>query len=550
MAILKIKDADGEYTIIPAIRGEKGIGIESITKTKTEGLVDTYTIVYSDKTTQNFTITNGKIPVVGEDYWTEADKEAIVQEVLDNIDIGDENIGPDSLSIYTETELIETNTYELDEEQSVIIHNSELLTGDVYYKINYDNEFYYLKPKKFGGHIYLGNPYVSPECLMLWGDDFLGEIPESSEPFCVINIPNYEKTYLFGLDYEEHIFGLSYLSININSLDENITDFIGVNIMPETEFTDPSSFGFWDGMECIYFTAIKNPIKAGEEYFINFNGIEKKIVSEYSNVDEMFGYSGIILKSLDPEIEIEYLPAGYSYDPKYNLIISSSSITSDIEVGAGFDMNSFTLGIYKKINNKYLDINVDQVITLDKAKVGQIPFVRETNESNKPTKWQAITLPDYRDFFEDMSSNFDTETVSGVIEELDYLPVMNYLDVGKEYKIIHNGLIYYCKVQEYAGQVFLGNPFVSNTSLGFFEGYDLNISDYPQVPFFIINQKIDEFEAQVYFNEGGNHTLAFKQVDLKLPSQYININNFSSVEMIATLEDGTTKTLKLLGEVV
>lgn len=34
--------------------------IVSITKTKTEGNVDTYTITYSDKTTFNFTVTNGK----------------------------------------------------------------------------------------------------------------------------------------------------------------------------------------------------------------------------------------------------------------------------------------------------------------------------------------------------------------------------------------------------------------------------------------------------------------------------------------------------------
>lgn len=37
-----------------------GVGIESITKTKTEGLIDTYTITYSDGQTSNYTVTNGK----------------------------------------------------------------------------------------------------------------------------------------------------------------------------------------------------------------------------------------------------------------------------------------------------------------------------------------------------------------------------------------------------------------------------------------------------------------------------------------------------------
>ena len=40
-------------------KGDTGKGIASITKTSTEGLVDTYTITYTDNTTSTFTITNG-----------------------------------------------------------------------------------------------------------------------------------------------------------------------------------------------------------------------------------------------------------------------------------------------------------------------------------------------------------------------------------------------------------------------------------------------------------------------------------------------------------
>ena len=41
------------------VKGPSGKGITSITKTGTSGLVDTYTILYSDNTTSTFTVTNG-----------------------------------------------------------------------------------------------------------------------------------------------------------------------------------------------------------------------------------------------------------------------------------------------------------------------------------------------------------------------------------------------------------------------------------------------------------------------------------------------------------
>lgn len=41
----------------------KGVGITSITKTNTSGLIDTYTITYNDNTTTTFTVTNGTTPV-------------------------------------------------------------------------------------------------------------------------------------------------------------------------------------------------------------------------------------------------------------------------------------------------------------------------------------------------------------------------------------------------------------------------------------------------------------------------------------------------------
>lgn len=44
----------------PGADGADGVGIDSITKTGTSGLVDTYTITYTDSTTSTFTVTNGK----------------------------------------------------------------------------------------------------------------------------------------------------------------------------------------------------------------------------------------------------------------------------------------------------------------------------------------------------------------------------------------------------------------------------------------------------------------------------------------------------------
>lgn len=49
------------------VAGEDGRGIENITKTSTSGLVDTYTITYTDATTSTFTVTNGAAGAQGAD---------------------------------------------------------------------------------------------------------------------------------------------------------------------------------------------------------------------------------------------------------------------------------------------------------------------------------------------------------------------------------------------------------------------------------------------------------------------------------------------------
>ena len=56
---ITITDADGSH-IVDVMDGTDGRGIVSVEKTGTAGLVDTYTITYTDGTTATFTVTNGK----------------------------------------------------------------------------------------------------------------------------------------------------------------------------------------------------------------------------------------------------------------------------------------------------------------------------------------------------------------------------------------------------------------------------------------------------------------------------------------------------------
>lgn len=63
MSILKIKDANNNFVDVPSIKGR---GISSIQKTSTSGLVDTYTITYTDGTTSTFNITNGEKGDIGD----------------------------------------------------------------------------------------------------------------------------------------------------------------------------------------------------------------------------------------------------------------------------------------------------------------------------------------------------------------------------------------------------------------------------------------------------------------------------------------------------
>lgn len=79
--VFKYRLPNGQWVSIPVIRGQKGVGIENISKTNTEGLVDTYTITYTDGTTSVFTVTNGK---GGVDSYKKSETDQLLAGKADN----------------------------------------------------------------------------------------------------------------------------------------------------------------------------------------------------------------------------------------------------------------------------------------------------------------------------------------------------------------------------------------------------------------------------------------------------------------------------------
>lgn len=72
-----------QLALLKGAKGDDGKGIASIEKTSTSGLVDTYTITYSDNTTSTYTVTNGRNGTNGDNYvLTNQDKSDIAQLVV------------------------------------------------------------------------------------------------------------------------------------------------------------------------------------------------------------------------------------------------------------------------------------------------------------------------------------------------------------------------------------------------------------------------------------------------------------------------------------
>jgi len=73
---------------IAGAKGERGVGITKVLRTAGDGspgTFDEYTTYYDDGAASIHLVyngANGHTPVKGEDYWTEADKQSMVSDVL------------------------------------------------------------------------------------------------------------------------------------------------------------------------------------------------------------------------------------------------------------------------------------------------------------------------------------------------------------------------------------------------------------------------------------------------------------------------------------
>lgn len=76
MAILRVRDADGNITDIPAIKGEKGDPGKDGTMSFEDLTDEQKASLKGDKGEK------GDTPVKGTDYWTASDKAQIVNDVL------------------------------------------------------------------------------------------------------------------------------------------------------------------------------------------------------------------------------------------------------------------------------------------------------------------------------------------------------------------------------------------------------------------------------------------------------------------------------------
>lgn len=171
-AYFKFVFADGTSVTTPSItlpRGPKGDtgaegatgatgnGIASITKTGTSGLVDTYTILYTNGSTQTFTVTNGAQGEAGQDGQDGADGVGI-----SNIQIGTNGIV--TVTLTDETTVNAGNVFILISTGSVTSGTftaSQLADVKLVNSVIYDSDLHYYKySRKGAGNIYY--TYLDP----------------------------------------------------------------------------------------------------------------------------------------------------------------------------------------------------------------------------------------------------------------------------------------------------------------------------------------------------------------------------------------------------
>lgn len=174
-AYFKFVFADGTSVTTPSItlpRGPKGDtgatgttgatgnGIASITKTGTSGLVDTYTILYTNGSTQTFTVTNGAQGEAGQDGQDGADGADGVG--ISNIQIGTNGVV--TVTLTDETTVNAGNVFILISTGSVTSGTftaSQLADVKLVNSVIYDSDLHYYKySRKGAGNIYY--TYLDP----------------------------------------------------------------------------------------------------------------------------------------------------------------------------------------------------------------------------------------------------------------------------------------------------------------------------------------------------------------------------------------------------
>ena len=206
---------DGEDQGVPAQgekgdqgdKGDTGISVKSITKTKTEGNVDTYTITFSNNTTSTFTVTNG---VDGDDADALTVTNVSIKSSANNVDTYEISFSDGYTTTFTVT------NGKNGENLSVISINKESTDGKYdTYKISFSDDSYQTFIVKNGEDGL--TPYIGDNGNWWIGDEDTGVLADYDK---ANNVPL--TIYSSGLKYETRtINGISgYVVTGWSALDD------------------------------------------------------------------------------------------------------------------------------------------------------------------------------------------------------------------------------------------------------------------------------------------------------------------------------------------
>ena len=477
----------------------------------------------SDGNINKITIPKVNVPVKGIDYWTDNDKADIVNEVIALVDNNNKYILPPTYmsedsgfgywdgmeclyGFNIQNPIVEGKTY--------IVTIDDISYTTVAEKIQVENDsendsLVILTTEK--GHIeYSENKhYIMYDCNTVYSPNEYGD-SNIYGGFSMIPV-----TLSICLDEETNgdmpVKGVDYWTDeDKNEIINEVIDAVGNYevILPITYFSEESDLGYWDNMELTYLFNIQKPIIDGKTYIVIIDGISYTVIAKMRvNTD----YNTEIIE-LDTEYGIfSYAQTGIPWlSDDYNILYYQLNYGEP--VGEGYHMTPCTISIYEK-NNELIE-------TVEKT-------------------------------VEDIV--VEEQTVTTIEHEIvAYINSLYPFEVGKMYNIKLDGVVYSCVAKESIGYIYLGNPHVNpDSSMTFHEE---NIEDTGDVFCIIMNKYYND----CYFypvNEGSYTISVTTPVTTKTTKASEELMEaikaeLPTVEMVATLNDGTTKTFKLYGEVV